>query len=200
MKEYEEFDGEGTLTAPVFIVRWNGHEYGTRSMIIRPYELLDTLTRKLGIPASPRRTRSGFESRDSPCRGRPRDRSGCSERQLIGMADRTCLESGPAAGWKCHGGPVWLVRRRMDNDAHGPRPGTGGPCRGHRPARALGAPTASEVGLLPAGDRGGAVPALERGRRRLTTEERAEVVAKRDHLSRIKFSKTCRTRSPSTAP
>ena len=54
MKEYEELDGEGTLTAPIFIVRWNGHEYGTRSMINRPYDLLDMLTRKLGIPEEER--------------------------------------------------------------------------------------------------------------------------------------------------
>ena len=54
MKEYEELDGEGTLTAPIFIVRWNGHEYGTRSSINRPYELLDMLTRKLGIPEEDR--------------------------------------------------------------------------------------------------------------------------------------------------
>jgi hypothetical protein len=54
VKEYEELDGEGTLTAPIFIVRWNGHEYGTRSSINRPYELLDMLTRKLGIPEEDR--------------------------------------------------------------------------------------------------------------------------------------------------
>lgn len=54
MKEYEELDGEGTLTAPLFIVRWNGHEYGTLSKIQRSYELLDMLTRKLGIPEKQR--------------------------------------------------------------------------------------------------------------------------------------------------
>ena len=54
MKEYEELDGEGTLTAPLFIVRWNGHEYGTLAKFQRPYELLDMLTRKLGIPEKER--------------------------------------------------------------------------------------------------------------------------------------------------
>jgi hypothetical protein len=54
VKQYEELDGEGKLTAPLFIVRWKGQEYATRSVIRRPYELLDMLTRKLGVPEEER--------------------------------------------------------------------------------------------------------------------------------------------------
>ena len=54
MKEYEKLDGPGQVTAPIFIVRWRDHEYGTHAIVHRPYELLDMLTEKLGVPEAER--------------------------------------------------------------------------------------------------------------------------------------------------
>ena len=54
MKTWERLDGPGRIRNPLFIIRWNEYEYGTSVPIYRPYDLLDMLTRKLGIPESQR--------------------------------------------------------------------------------------------------------------------------------------------------
>ena len=55
MKEYEKLEGPGKITAPIFIVRWAEHEYGTHVQDVnRPYDFLDMLTVKLGIPEDER--------------------------------------------------------------------------------------------------------------------------------------------------
>jgi hypothetical protein len=55
MKEYEKLDGPGKITAPIFIVRWRDHEYGTHVQDIhRPYDFLDMMTVKLGVPEAER--------------------------------------------------------------------------------------------------------------------------------------------------